>query len=556
MEGFDALEQGLNRNSHNQCEIFSMRFIIQRHTEVCMIDKGLSHLAKCLFVSFLLTCLGSCEADDGIFMFSEKVRNFVNPTSLQVEVTINNAQEHQTMEGFGATHIPLSYQKTGDNLSSDLRDQAIDSVYNQVGITMGNLEGALLESPGTYEERANDNGNPFKINWNGFQTFWADEMKEKIVDLAKPFGFDNYFLGQKINVRWTSPWLKNIRTTNYNRYLNEAAEQVVAGQIYWRDTYDIVPRYQMLFNEPLSGNKELQDGNVKDVVNIVKRSGDSLYKNGFRKITFVIPNEMTVEKSLSTITAILSDSKARRYVGAIGYHTYSSVYESISKILNTSGKGNPDSDEIAVRKKLRNISKKYGIPVWMTEIYKGGVGSLSFDDFRGRAIHIHDELIYANASAFFGMNNMWDTTSHEEHFGNSDIFNEEGNIILIDNDTETIYITGMGYAIGHYARWIKKGAIRIEATSSDTLVQITAFRNDSQRQMVLVIINNASSEKTINANIVSLSLSASENLIGEQSTSEAYWKQLTPFAPKNSSSFTLTLPAESVTTVMGQVIFN
>ena len=526
-----------------------------------MCNRLNSSLIKYNFLCFFLIYLGTfifpiekVSADK--FSSYQRVTDTYGSASSQVEVTIDNTQEHQTMEGFGATHIPLSYQKTGDNLSSDLRDQAIDSVYNQVGITMGNLEGALLESPGTYEERANDNGNPFKINWNGFQTFWADEMKEKVVDLAKPFGFDNYFLGQKINVRWASPWLKNIRNTNYKRYLNEAAEQVVAGQIYWRDTYDIVPRYQMLFNEPLSGNKELQDGNVKNVVDIVKRSGASLYKKGFRKIKFVIPNETTVEKSLSTITAVLSNSKASRYVGAIGYHTYSSVYASISKILNTSGKGNPDNDEIAVRKKLRNISKKYGIPVWMTEISYGGVGSLSFDDFRGRAIHIHDELIYANASAYFGMNNMWDTTSHEEHFGNSDIFNEEGNVILIDNDTETVYITGMGYAIGHYARWIKKSAIRIETTSSDALVQVTAFRNDSQKQMALVIINNASSEKTMNVNIVSLSLSSSENLTGEQSTSEAYWKQLTPFAPKNSNSFTLTLPAESVTTVMGQVAFN
>jgi hypothetical protein len=35
---------------------------------------------------------------------------------------------------------------------------------------------------------------------------------------------------------------------------------------------------------------------------------------------------------------------------------------------------------------------------------------------RGRAIQIHDELVYADAAAFFGMNAMWDTTSHAQHY--------------------------------------------------------------------------------------------------------------------------------------------
>src|SRR3990170_2155986 len=292
-----------------------------------MCNRLNSSLIKYNFLCFFLIYLGTFtfpieKVSAGKFSSYQRVTDTYGSASSQVEVTIDNTQEHQTMEGFGATHIPLSYQETGDNLSSDLRDQAIDSLYNQVGITMGNLEGALLESPGTYEERANDNGNPFKINWNGFQTFWADEMKEKVVDLAKPFGFDNYFLGQKINVRWASPWLKNIRNTNYNRYLNEAAEQVVAGQIYWRDTYDIVPRYQMLFNEPTSGNRELDGGTTQMIIDIIKRCGSRLRNKGFASVRFVVPGEETEQRSLNVAKAILGDQDARQYVGAIAYHPY------------------------------------------------------------------------------------------------------------------------------------------------------------------------------------------------------------------------------------------
>ncbi|MBW8041941.1 MAG: hypothetical protein FVQ85_18340 [Planctomycetes bacterium] len=493
-----------------------------------------------LLLGFLLMYLSACAENPN------------DPTITQVEIIVDNTREHQTMEGFGATHLPLVYEGIGDVLGPILRAKAIDAVYNQVGISMGNLEVALLESPGSYKQRANDNNDPFKFNWKGFQTFRADVMKEKVVDLAEQFGFDNYFLGQKINVRWATPWLDHIRNTDYNCYLDEAAEQVAAGQIYWRDTFGVVPRFQMLFNEPLSGNRELLNGTVHDVVDIVKRAGARLRNEGFRDIKFVVPNEETEEKSLKTITAVLSDPEAREYVGAIGYHPYpyGSVYASIPKILRTSGRGKPDRKRIAIRKQLRDLGKKYNIPVWMTEVSHGEVDPRSFDNLRGRAIHIHDELVYANASAYFGMNNMWDTISHKEHFGNNDLFSAKETIVLIDNDTETVYITGMGYAIGHYARWIKKGAIRIEAASSDPLVQVTAFRDDSQKCMVLVLINNASTKRELNVNMAGVSLSG--NLWGEQSTEIAYWQPLQPFILNNPTGFMLTVPAKSVTTIIGQ----
>jgi len=471
-----------------------------------------------------------------------------------VVVIVDNTKQYQTMEGFGVTHGPLVHEGRGDVLGPELRARAIDAVYNQVGITTGNLEGGLLESAAGWERRANDNDDPFHFNWKGFQTSRADAMKRKVIDLAQPLGFDNYFLGQKINVRWASPWLDHMRTKDYQRYLDEAAEQVAAGHIYWRDKYGIVPRYQMFFNEPLSGNRELLNGTVQDVVNIVKRSGARLRREGFRDIRVVIPNEETEEKSLSTAASILSDPEARQFVGAIGYHTYpyGSAYASIPKILRGPGTGRPDPNRIAVRNKLRDLGKQYGIPVWMTEVSHGEVDPRSFDALRGRAIHIHDELIYADAAAYFGMNNMWDAISHQLHFGDRDrnFFASEGGIVLIDNNKKAVYITGMGYAIGHYARWVKRGAVRIEATSSDPSVQVTAFRHDGQKRIVMVIINNGSTNRTLNVNLVDLTLDGALSL--EQSTASARWQLLSPRTQASPTAYSLVVPAESVTTVIGQ----
>jgi O-glycosyl hydrolase len=472
----------------------------------------------------------------------------ISPDAIKVVVDKNKV--HQTIEGFGATHVSLVYEGVGDVLSPDLRLKAIDALFKEVGISMGNLEGALLESTGGWDNRKNDNLDPFNINWDGFETKAANAIQQKLVSPSASLGFNNYFLSQKVNVRWASPWLNTLRQHDYERYLDEIAEQVVAGHLHWREAYKIVPTYQMLFNEPLSGNNELLNGSIKDIVNIVKRSGERLQKEGFQ-VKFVLPNEETEEKTLETAKAVLTDPDARKYMGAIGYHPYpyGSAYSSIPRILSTSGVGKPDRDRIAIRQRLRDLGQEYKIPVWMTEVSHGDVKARSFESFLGRAIHIHDELLYADASAYFGMNNMWDDTSQKLHFGNKDIDSEEGTIVLIDSPKQIVSITGMGYAIGHYARWVKRGATRLEATSNNPLVQITAFWDQNQKRLILVAINNANKSQQLDILLNGVTLEGA--IASEQSTQKSYWQQLSAIQVEIPNRFVISIPAKSVTTMQG-----
>src|SRR2546425_10226599 len=100
---------------------------------------------------------------------------------------------------------------------------------------------AIFEAPrGTIrlgEKQANDDGDPFHFNWDGFNFVISDVLKQKLIDPARRFGFDDFYLGLEINVRWGSKWLKPIRNKDYTRYLDECAEQVLAAQIHWRDAY-------------------------------------------------------------------------------------------------------------------------------------------------------------------------------------------------------------------------------------------------------------------------------------------------------------------------------
>jgi O-glycosyl hydrolase len=469
-----------------------------------------------------------------------------------VNVGIDATVHFQVMEGFGAKHESLVIEGVGDTINADQRRRAIDAVYGQVRLTTGDLDGgSVLESPGSYAQRQNDNNDPFLINWAGFHTFRTDALKTKVLDLARPLGFNDYAITQRVNVRWDSPWLASIRSADRDRYLNEATEQVIAGEKYWRDTYGVTSPYELLFNEPLSGNGELAGGTTQEVVDLVKRAGARLRSEGFADVKFVVPNEETVTKSLQTATAILADAEARQYVAAIGYHPYpyTSPYAAIPTLLKTAGMGKPDPAEVAARQQLRDLAAQYGLPLWMTEVSNGGVDPRSFDSLRGRAIHIHDELEYANASAYFAIENLWSTGNQRAHFGNANLYSgkNESVVVFVDTDTDTVTISGMGHAIGHYARWIGRGAVRIQATSSDPLLLVSAFRDERQRRTVLVLINNAAGERRVNVTLSGAAVGG--NLTGEQSTASGAWQALVPFAPGGTTGFAFTVPAYGVTTV-------
>jgi MYXO-CTERM domain-containing protein len=475
---------------------------------------------------------------------------FAGSAAAAVTVQVKGSEPHQVMEGFGATTLSLAYGAT-DNVRADLRPKAIQAVYRDVGLNMGNLEPEPFEaSPSNVFAPANDDGDPFNLNASGFNWIQSDNLFNKVVTPAKQYGFDSYWIGPVAGTGFSLSWVNALRGSNYQKFLDEISEHVLALVMHWRDAYSITPRYLQLWNEPLSGNGELVGGSTQELVDIVKAAGARLKSAGFTP-RFVVPAEETEAISLSHAASILADPIARPFVGAIAYHPYpyGSTYASVPNILSSSGSANPNAAAVSARNSLRDLGAQHGVPVFMVEVSHS---ELAFDDFegvRGRAIQIHDELEYADASAFFGMNAMWDSTSHAQHYaGRSDpgFYSETDTIALINNDTGVVSISPMGHAIGHYARWIKKGAVRLGVTSSDPLVQVSAFRDDAQNRVVVVVINNAATSRQVDLSVKGLMASGSAS--GEQSTAAAIWSKTAALAIDANSAIHPQVPAKSVST--------
>jgi hypothetical protein len=282
------------------------------------------------------------------------------------------------------------------------------------------------------------------------------------------------------------------------------AENVVAPLVYWRDRFGVVTRWHHLFNEPTTGNRELAGGDVQEVVDLVKAVG------------------------------------ARRYVGAISYHTYpyGSIYSDVSRILATSGRGRPDAGRIRVRNQIRELARQYGLQVWMTEVSHGRANA--FDTLIGRAIHIHDDLRYANALSYWTMYQAWDALARHGTCG-------EDCAVTFDRRLGTVAITGTGHAIGHYARWVRRGAVRVDSESDDPLILASAFRDDQQKRIIAVVINNHEEARALTLKVAGIAALA--DLKGEQSFAGGYWRALAAAALEEDGVVSIVLPPRSVTSL-------
>jgi len=472
-------------------------------------------------------------------------------------ITVDYAATLQRVDGFGGTTLSLVYPN-GDHLGS-YRPAAIKAAFGGVGLSLGLLNLGVVETPAggadLFGRRANDNPDPFLIDPAGFDFTGSELIRDKVLAPAEAFGYTDLTLGPLLNLRGPLSWMQPIRSTDYQRYLDEAAEHVLAIMLHWRDADNRTPRLLQLFNEPTTGNSELQSSSIQEVVDLVKRIGERLRAAGFGSVKFLVPNEETIGRSLEVARAILGDPQAGQFVGAIGYHPYpyGSVYVSVRRILETSGSGEPDATARQQLEQLKALGQQYGVPVWMTEVTEGpGTEDYAIDAIENvlaRAIHIHDNFEYAGASAFFGMQTIWDSQTHEEHFAGRNVpfLSDHSSIILADVRSGTIHITGMGYAIGHYAHWIRPGALRVATSSNRPRVLVSSFRDAADGHLVVVAVNNEPTAQALRIQLTGAT--AKGPVTGEESYASLRWRIISPFAPAANGEIEFVAPARSVVTL-------
>lgn len=464
-------------------------------------------------------------------------------------ITINLARTRQSLDGFGATHY-LDVLARNRMTDSQWR-RTITGLVTEIGVTTGvappPVEYATPKPlvPGSRFSRPID--------------FTSVETLFKLYDRFTPGGIGDIYPTANINTIWHHRWLTELKSRDYPRYLEDVAGKAVETVAEWVAKTGREPEFLQLWNEPLSGNGELVGGNVRDLIESIKATGRRLRAAGYARVRLVVPNEETVQRTLEDMRAIAQDREALSFIGAIGYHAYpyASDYSYIPRLLRIRAQGGLPDAAIQERLELRGLSKRLGIPVWMTEVSNGYTPAgprgdresyVPIDWLIGRAIHIHDEFRYAGASAYYGMLAVWTDVADRDHFapfgGSENLLAGEDNLILVDTASDQVVISATGRAIGHYGRWLRRGALYVEAESSSPLILVSPFVD--RDRLVAVLVNTASTKSRVTIKLEGSKFSGV--LTGEQSRAAAQWQPLPPVEAID-STFTIEVPEWSVTTV-------
>jgi glucuronoarabinoxylan endo-1,4-beta-xylanase len=222
------------------------------------------------------------------------------------------------------------------------------------------------------------------------------------------------------------------------------------------------------------------------------------YAGAIRATKVIMPESYQFRRVMSDST--LNEAAAAANVDIIGGHIYG---------------GGLASYPLAVTK---------GKEVWMTEhldLSTDWAGALA------TAKEIHDSLATANFSAYI----WWYLRRYYGPLG------------------EDSLVTKRGYVMAQFAKFIRPGFFRVTATANPaTGVYVSAYKRE---KLVIVAVNQGTADATQTFSISNANMTA----VSPWLTSSTVSLAAQPVIAVSGGTFTATLPAESVTTFVGDITF-
>ena len=409
-------------------------------------------------------------------------------------VRIDLAAEHQTMDGFGVSARVWSDHhligEAGATVPDEARSEILGLLFEDLGLTR--LRSVL--GPGM--EPANDNDDPAVTDAAGFRFDGqlADEHIE-LVRAAEPFGLTTFFAAPVV----LEPWMQADDTAEY-------VEWAMTLLRHWRSAGAEPPFFSPV-NEPAL-RAERSAVWLRDVV---RDLGRQLEAEGFAT-RLVIPDDLNPSESYNRAAVVLDDPEARRYVGALAFHIYGD----------------------ATGSRLAELASTYDVPLWMTEFSPGG------DSWRAALQWAGTMQQLITGSDVSAIDYMWGFFGSQER--NTLIGVESADGRYSGFEVRPVYD-----AVGQFSRFIRPGAVRVSATSADA-VRVSAFRGPDD-QVVVVFVSTAHQPQVLNVEVSGGELGGS---VSVTSSSAGVSGAAGPPIEATTEGFTITLPAESVTTAVVQ----
>ncbi len=411
-------------------------------------------------------------------------------------ITVDMSKRHQVIRGFG-TYM-------NESRFSDIYTNLMGGTAMRIGIIENQIE------------PVNDNDDPFTLNrsglnYNAYDWNYFRDLKER--------GVQTFIL-----TSWSPPaWMKgNLdesystgATPDYNTtdnkllktYYDEFAEYLVAAVTMFKeeagiDIYAIGLQNEPAFCEPYP-SAVLDPTHFAEQIVVV---GKRFEKEGI-KTKLYMPEQVFPQNHYSMkdyMDAIQANPEADKYCDIIAVHGYAS---------DGIGSGTPD---FSAWTDMYDYAQKGQYPkeLWMTETYREYV---TYDDAMWMAAAIHGGLVYGN-------NNLWTQWSFD------------------GQEMKQGKPTKMLYATANFARFVRPGAFRIDATSDNSSLLTSAFIDEANGRLTIVALN-------LGAGPVSATLSGDNLPTQFESYRTSLFEDLTDLGTVGDQ---LIFPGRSVTTLVAE----
>ena len=437
-------------------------------------------------------------------------------------VVVDGSRRYQRIDGFGISQAFGTANQIRYLGDVPARKQALDLLFDKTTGAGFSILRNLIPSDAahTMEPTAPASpADPPTYVWNGADDY-TDWGQLWISKQASTYGVTQFY-----NDAWSAPgFMKTNGTENNGGALcGTPGAECASGD--WRQAYadylvqhaknwaslGLTPTALGFLNEPnwVVGYSSMQ-WTPAQTADFLKVLGPTLRKAHLRtKLTCCEPvgwNQLPDYTS-----AILADPAARRAIDIFTSHGYGAA---------------PDAAIDTGRK-----------PVWETEWSTGqGAFNPAWDDNSTQsgftwAQHIYDGLAKANLSAFLHWYGISTSTN--------------GNGALVQLKGTTLIPAKRYYTFVNYSRYVRPGAVRIGASTTDAGLEVTAFRN-TDGSTVIVALNTATTATPVAYRLSCVELRRGS--VASYLTNDANSTAAQDPLPLRRGGFTATVPPRSLVT--------
>jgi len=414
-----------------------------------------------------------------------------NASGREVNVAVDTSKTYQTIEGFGTMWTYWAWLPQYDD------PNFFDMVVNDLGVSL-----VRVEIPGDLEA-VNDDEDPSHFNWSAFNVSYMDRLMRFCQEFKKRgvsrFLGDTFSPGAFLKTNRAHEWGGYLRADMWDEYAEFMTAFIILARKNWGiNITDITIQNELLFIEWYSSCVYHPQAAREAVRALMRRfKGDGV---GTR---IHMPEDMmTYDRMMRYIRPTMEDPETKEFPGHFCTHRLGGF------------------DEV---RRFYNDTRQYNRQLWMTETSghpQNWTGAMKM------ASDIYDYLVGGNFS-------VWVYLRLTVPSG--------GGGLMVDGRPAPKY-----YAAKHWYRYVRPGALRVDAQSTEDDLLVAAFRHDVDGTLTVVLINRSDQDAAVHLTAPGRGLPSNYTLYRSTESEGCQDKGQVGAAPE------FTMPPKSIVTLYGE----